>query len=82
MSPNNNKPGDKRGEQRGDNGDDKHRHNNMRSVDKHRHNNRHGVSAPLPPLRNQKPTWDKAADLARGWRLNKLAERLDALATA
>ena len=38
-------------------------------------------SAPLPPLRNQKPTWDKAADLARGWRLNKLAERLDALAT-
>ena len=21
-------------------------------------------SAPLPPLRNQKPTWDKAADLA------------------
>ena len=39
-------------------------------------------SAPLPPLRNQKPTWDKAADLARGWRLNKLAERLDALATA
>jgi DNA polymerase-1 len=39
-------------------------------------------SAPLPPLRNQKPTWDKAADLARGWRLNKLAERLDALAIA
>ena len=39
-------------------------------------------SAPLPPLRNQKPTWDKAADLARGWRLNKLAERLDALANA
>jgi DNA polymerase I len=39
-------------------------------------------SAPLPPLRNHKPTWDKAADLARGWRLNKLAERLDALATA
>ena len=39
-------------------------------------------SAPLPPLRNQKPTWDKAANLARGWRLNKLAERLDALAHA
>lgn len=37
-------------------------------------------SAPLPPLRNQKPTWDRAAELARNWRLNKLAERLEALA--
>jgi DNA polymerase-1 len=37
-------------------------------------------SAPLPPLRNQKPTWDKAAQLARNWKLNKLAERLDGLA--
>jgi DNA polymerase-1 len=37
-------------------------------------------SAPLPPLRNQKPTWDKAAKLARSWNLNKLAERLDGLA--
>jgi DNA polymerase-1 len=37
-------------------------------------------SAPLPPLRNQKPTWDKAAKLARSWNLNKLAERLEALA--
>jgi DNA polymerase-1 len=36
-------------------------------------------SAPLPPLRNQKPTWRKAAKLARGWELNKLAERLEAL---
>jgi 5'-3' exonuclease len=39
-------------------------------------------SAPLPPLRNHNPTWGNAADLARGWRLNKLAERLDALAPA
>ena len=37
-------------------------------------------SAPLPPLRNQKPAWYKAAELARGWKLNKLADRLDALA--
>jgi DNA polymerase-1 len=36
--------------------------------------------APLPPLRNQKPTWDKAASLCREWQLNKLADRLDALA--
>jgi DNA polymerase-1 len=36
--------------------------------------------APLPPLRNQKPTWDRAAKLARGWELNKLAERLGGLA--
>jgi DNA polymerase-1 len=34
------------------------------------------ASAPLPPLRNQKPTWDRAAELVRDWRLNKLAERL------
>ncbi len=39
-------------------------------------------SAPLPPLRNQKPTWDKAAKLARSWNLKKLAERLEALAQA
>ena len=37
-------------------------------------------SAPLPPLRNQKPTWTRAAKLARDWQLNRLAERLDALA--
>jgi hypothetical protein len=36
-------------------------------------------TAPLPRLRNQRPTWDKAAALARRWKLNKLAERLDAL---
>ena len=39
-------------------------------------------TAPLPPLRKQKPTWDKAAKLARSWKLNKLAERLGALAQA
>ena len=37
-------------------------------------------SAPLPSLRDQTPTWGKAADLARDWELNRLAERLDALA--
>jgi DNA polymerase-1 len=37
-------------------------------------------SAPLPALRNQKPTWVKAAALARGWQLNRLADRLDGLA--
>ena len=36
--------------------------------------------APLPALRNQKPTWARAAALARHWQLNKLADRLDALA--
>lgn len=37
-------------------------------------------SAPLPVLRNQKPTWGRAAALARDWQLNRLADRLDALA--
>jgi DNA polymerase I len=37
--------------------------------------------APLPVLRNQKPTWNKAAVLARDWQLNKLADRLGGLAT-
>ena len=37
-------------------------------------------SAPLPPLLRQKPTWGTAAALARDWQLNKLAERLAALA--
>jgi DNA polymerase-1 len=39
------------------------------------------ASAPLPPLRNRTPTWAKAAELAREWQLNKLAERLAALST-
>ncbi len=38
--------------------------------------------APLPALRDQKPTWAKAAALARGWGLNQLATRLEALAEA
>jgi hypothetical protein len=36
--------------------------------------------APIPPLRNQRPTWDKAAALAKRWRLNQLAGRLAGLA--
>ncbi|HET7447062.1 MAG TPA: 5'-3' exonuclease [Methyloceanibacter sp.] len=36
--------------------------------------------APLPSLRNQKPTWRKAAELARNWQLNQLAGRLEKLA--
>jgi DNA polymerase-1 len=35
--------------------------------------------APLPAIGKQKPTWDKAAALARAWDLNKLAERLEKL---
>src|SRR5579883_722956 len=38
--------------------------------------------APLPRLGAQRPTWDKAAALAREWGLNGLAERLDRLALA
>jgi 5'-3' exonuclease len=37
-------------------------------------------SAPLPSLQNQTPTWAKASALAKEWELNRLAERLDALA--
>jgi len=37
-------------------------------------------TAPLPPLNDQIPTWDKAAALARAWELNRLAARLDELA--
>jgi exodeoxyribonuclease-3 len=36
--------------------------------------------APLPSLRSQKPTWSKAASLARNWELNQLARRLEELA--
>jgi DNA polymerase I len=35
--------------------------------------------APLPSLRSQKPTWDKAAALAREWELQQLADRLEEL---
>jgi DNA polymerase-1 len=37
--------------------------------------------APLPKLRSQKPTWDKAAALAKKWELNQLARRLEELGT-
>jgi DNA polymerase I len=40
------------------------------------------ASAPVPPLRNQAPTWDKASALARAWELNALADRLAGLVTA
>ena len=33
--------------------------------------------APLPSLRSQKPTWDRAAELAGTWELNQLARRLE-----
>ena len=35
--------------------------------------------APLPNLRSQKPTWNKAAALAQQWELNQLARRLEEL---
>jgi exodeoxyribonuclease III len=35
--------------------------------------------APLPSLATQKPTWTTAADLARAWGLNQLADRLKLL---
>ena len=35
--------------------------------------------APLPSLRNQTPTWNMAAELARKWELNQLARRLEEL---
>jgi 5'-3' exonuclease len=37
------------------------------------------ASAPLPALRAQRPTWRKAAALARDWGLRQLAERLEKL---
>ena len=39
-------------------------------------------SAPLPPLRNSTPKWSQAAALARDWQLNRLADRLAAMAQA
>jgi len=38
------------------------------------------AAAPLPPLPDQTPTWTRAAALARDWELNRLADRLAALA--
>jgi DNA polymerase I len=40
------------------------------------------ATAPLPAMHDQTPTWAKAADLAREWELNRLADRLDDLARA
>jgi DNA polymerase-1 len=40
------------------------------------------ASAPLPGLDDQTPTWDRAAELARNWELQRLAVRLDELAAA
>ncbi|HEY0184271.1 MAG TPA: 5'-3' exonuclease H3TH domain-containing protein [Rhodopila sp.] len=40
------------------------------------------ASAPLPPLDDQVPTWDRAAGLARRWELARLADRLDELAAS
>jgi hypothetical protein len=37
--------------------------------------------APLPNLRSQKPSWDKAAKLASEWELQRLARRLKQLAS-
>jgi len=36
--------------------------------------------APIPPLRNQNPTWSQAAALAKRWKLSQLAGRLARLA--
>ncbi|HEY7579771.1 MAG TPA: exodeoxyribonuclease III [Acetobacteraceae bacterium] len=38
------------------------------------------ASAPLPSLADQIATWDRAADLARTWQLDRLARRFDELA--
>ncbi|MEA2878921.1 MAG: exodeoxyribonuclease [Hyphomicrobiales bacterium] len=40
------------------------------------------AKAPLPPLRDQTPTWDRAAALAKRWELNQLAGRLEKLGGA
>jgi DNA polymerase I len=38
------------------------------------------ASAPLPPLKNQSPTWAEASSLFRSWDLNQMADRLAARA--
>jgi DNA polymerase-1 len=35
--------------------------------------------APLPRIRDQNPTWQEAAALAKKWRLNQLSARLNAM---
>jgi hypothetical protein len=37
-------------------------------------------AALIPPLQDQTPAWAKASALAKEWELNRLAERLAALA--
>ena len=39
------------------------------------------AAAPIPSVKAQKPTWSKAAALARDWDLNRLADRLDDLSS-
>jgi DNA polymerase I len=39
-------------------------------------------TAPIPALDDKMPTWGRAADLARSWELNRLAERLEELAVS
>jgi DNA polymerase-1 len=39
-------------------------------------------AAPLPPLSDQEPTWERGADLAREWGLRRLAERMEALSSS
>jgi len=38
--------------------------------------------APLPRIADQKPSWEKAAALARKWQLRQLSKRLDAMSSA
>jgi exodeoxyribonuclease-3 len=40
------------------------------------------AKAPLPSLRSQRPTWEKAAALAEAWELKQLAKRFEELAAA
>ena len=40
------------------------------------------ADAPLPPLEDQEPTWDRAAALADEWGLGRLAGRLEALSNS
>jgi DNA polymerase-1 len=40
------------------------------------------AAAPLPQLDDHTPSWGNAAELARSWELNRLAERLEGLAAA
>jgi DNA polymerase-1 len=37
------------------------------------------AKAPLPRMRDQKPTWEEAAALAKKWHLKQLAGRLSAM---